>query len=914
MTSRNTMLAAAAAAVLILASPLASAAGGEPKASTNTGNSPPSVPPQPTGPSELPLNEIGQFCTTGSTDPDGDPIQYVWDWHDGTTWTVTVTKCASHAWTSVGRYCVDVYAQDTITPVPARSPCHYVDIVVGNAPPGVPSTPSGPSSRLVGQQGTYCTSAIDPESDAITYLFDWGDGNVDSVGPHPSGQQACAPHTWSVPGQFCVRARSQDAFHSLPSQPSGCRTVTVTQNQPPSVPATPGGPSSRFVGEQGTYCTSSTDPEADAITYLFDWGDGNVDSVGPHPSGQQACAPHTWGVPGQFCVRVRSQDAFHSLPSQPSGCRTVTVTQNQPPSVPATPSGPATRPEHHPGTYCTSSTDPESDAITYLFDWGDGSVPGSSGPHPSGQQACLAHTWTQDGSYCVRASAQDQWHGPGQSSPCLQVTVEPNLPPFAPATPTGSQAVLVGHVSAYCSSAIDGEGDQVRLVFDWGDGTPFSTTVFGASGEPACATHGWVAAGSYCVRAHAMDTFNMAPSGWSGCLTVVAAPTLPPNQGPAAPGAPSGPSTRTVLSAGSYCASSTDPDGDIVAYAFDWGDGTPGAAAAPSGQQACAQHAWTSTGTYCVRATARDARNAPSPASPCRMVAVVPNQAPATPPAPAGATSVAALQRASYCVPASDPEGDAVLLSFAWGDGTPHDSVVALSGQQACASHAWTEPGSYCVRAAATDAFNGGRPFGPCTQVQVAQANGAPGVPGAPTGPADRQVGQPGNYCAVSTDPEGDPLHLLLHYGNNAMQPVAGSSGQQACTTFAWDSPGTYCVKAAAGDALHPVGEWGPCLTVQVRPLNQAPSVAMTPIGPGTGSVGGGGPYCTVATDPEGDALRYTFDWGDGTVTATGLSNSGQTVCASPTWVRTGTFCVRAMASDALNPVRPWSACRMVTV
>ncbi|MRS05392.1 glycosyl hydrolase family protein, partial [bacterium] len=63
------------------------------------------------------------------------------------------------------------------------------------------------------------------------------------------------------------------------------------------------------------------------------------------------------------------------------------------------------------------------------------------------------------------------------------------------------------------------------------------------------------------------------------------------------------------------------------------------------------------------------------------------------------------------------------------------------------------------------------------------------------------------------------------------------------------------------------------------------PGNPFSPSGPISGVTGTSYIYSTSATDPGGDQVKYTFDWGDGTIqTETGLVNSGITASATHSW------------------------------
>ncbi len=98
-------------------------------------------------------------------------------------------------------------------------------------------------------------------------------------------------------------------------QPFGDPTLSIAEeSQPPVKPTTPSGPASGIVGTEYTYTTSTTDPESDKISYMFDWGDGTTSSwVGPFNSGATASAKKTWGTKGTFAIRVVAKDDHGQL-------------------------------------------------------------------------------------------------------------------------------------------------------------------------------------------------------------------------------------------------------------------------------------------------------------------------------------------------------------------------------------------------------------------------------------------------------------------------------------------------------------------------------------------------------------------------------------------------------------------------
>lgn len=112
---------------------------------------------------------------------------------------------------------------------------------------------------------------------------------------------------------------------------------------------------------------------------------------------------------------------------------------------------------------------------------------------------------------------------------------------------------------------------------------------------------------------------------------------------------------------------------------------------------------------------------------------------------------------------------------------------------------------------------------------------------------------------------------------------------------------------------------------LQAGPLNissesaqspiKPPSVPSIPSGPTTGRPSTSYTYSTSATDPNGEQVTYTFDWGDGTSpSTTSLVNSGAKASLSHKWARTGTYLVKAMATNGKGATSAWSSTLSVEI
>ena len=126
---------------------------------------------------------------------------------------------------------------------------------------------------------------------------------------------------------------------------------------------------------------------------------------------------------------------------------------------------------------------------------------------------------------------------------------------------------------------------------------------------------------------------------------------------------------------------SSDPDGTIASYAWDFGDGTTGSGPKPV-------HVYRKAGTYLVRLTVTD-DSGTIRSSASDTLHVVVNQAPV---ADAGPDQLAAPgQELTFDGSASqDPDGDVASWSWSFGDGTNAD------GQRV--RHSYARPGLYQVQ------------------------------------------------------------------------------------------------------------------------------------------------------------------------------------------------------------------------
>jgi hypothetical protein len=97
-----------------------------------------------------------------------------------------------------------------------------------NLPPDAPVI-SGPTSGKPNIEYDFTFNATDPEEDAVMYIVDWGDDNMEWTEYGDSGVEFTLSHTWSEQGTFWIKAQAID-IHGAESE-WGEFTVTIPRDK-----------------------------------------------------------------------------------------------------------------------------------------------------------------------------------------------------------------------------------------------------------------------------------------------------------------------------------------------------------------------------------------------------------------------------------------------------------------------------------------------------------------------------------------------------------------------------------------------------------------------------------------------------------------------------------------------------------
>jgi DNA/RNA endonuclease G (NUC1)/PKD repeat protein len=226
---------------------------------------------------------------------------------------------------------------------------------------------------------------------------------------------------------------------------------------------------------------------------------------------------------------------------------------------------------------------------------------------------------------------------------------------------------------------------------------------------------------------------------------------------------------------------SSDPDGESLTYAWDFGDGTTGTGAKPS-------HTYADDGNYVVTLTVTDPHGAEATAT---TAVTVFNVAPTL--ATLQGASILAHQAYAETGSFTDPGADAWTATVDYGDGAGAEPL-ALNGTSFSLSHTYAAAGTYLVKVTVDDGDGGVT----STTAQVTVTNVAPAVnafAGATILPGE-------TYAASGSfgDPGPDSWTATVNYGDGSGTHPLALSGMSFALSHAYAAAGTYTVTVTVTD------------------------------------------------------------------------------------------------------------------
>lgn len=487
--------------------------------------------------------------------------------------------------------------------------------------------------------------------------------------------------------------------------------------------------------------SKSFDPDNQKLTYQWNLGDGTTSD--------QIRTQHTYEKAGDYKVLLTVTD------TSTGECRSsMTEQQIRANTLPIAVLD-------APGTACAGSTvrlsaakstDTSGETLQYAWDLGDGTT---------AEGAEVTHTYARGGAYPIKLMVDD-----GQGTACSRVqavgAIRVNASPIAKANDAivmcARSAEEPQAVTFSAAGSLDPDNNKLTYRWDFGDG---------ATGEGAKVNHAYKKGGHYTAKLSVDD------GSGTGCALSTASVPVTINHAPLARV-----NQQEVTTCGGEAltfdaGSSSDPDGDVLAYRWDFGDGETGTGAKVS-------HRYAKGGTYRVSVVVDDGSGLACALSSANVIA----RANTPPRAVMSAKAQGCVNQAlSFdATNSSDPEGQRLTYRWDFGDGA--------TAEGAKAQHTYAKGGKYPVALTVDD--------GQETACDLAVAKGEASINTPPKAHAG-----PNSVCCLnavtafdasqSTDADGDQLTYRWDFGDGTT--AEGAKGQHV-----YKKIGIYQVRVLASD------------------------------------------------------------------------------------------------------------------
>jgi PKD repeat protein len=298
-------------------------------------------------------------------------LNYAWDFGDG---DIAVGRSVTHTYKEPGIYDV-VLRVDNGLDLACSKATDTLKVSLNKQPI---AAAGNDISACKGEEVVFDGSASSASKENLTYVWDFGDGE--------KAQGVKVTHKYAKGGVYQAKLSVDDGSGSKCAKAEDSLKVVVNA-----------GPEAKLA-DVAAMCpgscavnldaSGSSDPDGDALTYVWDFGDG-VTTKGA------AKTTHVYKEGGNYTATVTVDDQKKSPCSGASASTKVHV--NRPPKADA-----------GPNLVCcvnaesvfdaSNSSDPDGDALQYLWDFGDGE---------KAEGVKVTHRYTKYGKYKVTLTVKD---------------------------------------------------------------------------------------------------------------------------------------------------------------------------------------------------------------------------------------------------------------------------------------------------------------------------------------------------------------------------------------------------------------------------------------------------------------------------------------------------------------------------
>jgi PKD repeat protein len=382
-----------------------------------------------------------------------------------------------------------------------------------------------PSSPLAGQNTTFDGSgSSDPLGIITSYDWTFGDGGT--------GSGKIVTHQHADKGQYNVALTITDILSNTDTKHS----IISAHGKPPIA---------QFTASQTTVDTgisiqfdasSSHDPDGTITGYQWTFGDGAT-ATGVTTS-------HSYTTAGSYTVQLTVTDNDGSTNS----CQNTITIHDRPPIAQFSASSRTVYTNVNIQFDASASYDPDGTITTYSWNFGDGNT---------AIGVTTSHSYYSASVYTVTLTVTDNYGSTGSSQTTITVQNRPqNQPPTARFTASNTTVETGSTVSLDASGSHDSDGTITNYQWNFGDG---------ATSSGITTSHAYIENGTYTI------TLTVTDNG--GLTNSIQTTITVEDRKPIAAFTTSADTVTTEVPVEFNASNSFDPDGTIVSFQWNFGDG-----------------------------------------------------------------------------------------------------------------------------------------------------------------------------------------------------------------------------------------------------------------------------------------------------------------------------------------------------
>jgi len=417
------------------------------------------------------VNTAVSFDGSNSSDPDKDPLSYLWDFGDGNTSKLAKT---AHTYRVTGLMIINLTVSDGKL---SDSATAYINIVpipgVGVDHPPTADAGSNKTDVFVGQTIYFSSASTDEDGDTLRFFWDFDRSNgVNLINPDAATDERTVTWVYNVSDNYTVThwVQETDTPEHFVAFDTCWADVLDTPKYPPLAEAGPN--QTVVVGNDITLSGSGISRNQGGSIREYAW-DFDNDGTFDWTSNTTGKTKHAYTAVRVYTARLRVTDEVGATAED-----TTTITVNDKPNNPpeAIAGGDVTVFAGQPATFHGTGSDSDGQIVKYQWDYeGDGVWDFES---PSSGAA--SHTYPAAGTYDARFRVTDDRGATADD--VSVVTVKLNQAPVADAG--GDQSANCGEAVQFDGSASrDPDNQKISFAWNFGDRGADQVDATGASTE-----------------------------------------------------------------------------------------------------------------------------------------------------------------------------------------------------------------------------------------------------------------------------------------------------------------------------------------------------------------------------------------------------------------------------------------------